>query len=66
MSKKYTRKGLANAVTSNLDSKAAATKYNIPASTIRQHHREPSLNVHFGRSSFSTSNQEDHIVFLMN
>ncbi len=45
MLKKYTREALANAVAYDLHSKAAAVKFNVPASTIRQHRREPSLNV---------------------
>jgi hypothetical protein len=65
MSKKYIRAALANAVTSNLDTKAAAIKYNIPASTIHQHHREPSLYVRIGHPSFLTSYQENHFVSLL-
>jgi hypothetical protein len=51
MPKKYTREPLFDAVSSNLDSKAAAIEFNVPASTIRQHRREPFLKVRAGRPS---------------
>ena len=65
MSKKYTREALANAVVSDLGSIAAAIKFNVPASTIRQHRRETSLNVRASRSSYLTSDQENHLVSLV-
>ncbi|CAF3056006.1 unnamed protein product [Rotaria sp. Silwood2] len=65
MSKKYTREALANAVASDLNSKAAAIDFNVPASTIRQHRREPSLNIRTGRPSYLTSDQENHFVSLL-
>ncbi len=40
-----TCEALANAVASDLDSKDATIKFNVSVSTIRQHRREPSLNV---------------------
>jgi hypothetical protein len=65
MSKKYTREALANAVASDLDSKDAAIKFNVPASTIRQHRRELSLNVRAGRPSYLTSDKENYFVSLL-
>lgn len=65
MSKKYTREALADAIASDLGSKAAAIKFGIPASTIRQHRREPSLNTRAGRPSYLTSDQENHFVALL-
>ncbi len=55
MSKKYTREALAGTVVSDLESKAAAIKFNVPASTIRQHRRELSLSVRTDRPSYMTS-----------
>ena len=65
MSQKYTREALANAIVSDLDSKAAAIKFNVPASTIRQHRREPLLNARAGRPSHLTRDQENHFVSLL-
>jgi hypothetical protein len=65
MSKKYTREALDNAVKSSLDSKTAATTFYVPASTIRQHRREPSLNIRAGRRSYLTSEEENHFVALL-
>jgi hypothetical protein len=65
MSKKYTSEALADAVASDLDSKAASIKFNVPASTIRQHRREPSLNFRAGRPSYLTSDQENHFGSLL-
>ena len=63
MSKKYTREALVNAVFNNLDSKAAAIEFNVPASTIRHHRRKPPVNIRIGRPSYITSDQEKHFVF---
>ncbi|CAM4850172.1 unnamed protein product, partial [Rotaria magnacalcarata] len=46
-------------------SKAAAIKYNVPASSIRPHHREPNLNLHAGRSPYLSSTEETHFVSLL-
>ena len=65
MSKKYTRQDLIDAVKSDLDSKTASIKFNIPASTIREHRREPCINLRVGRPSYFTSYQEIHFVYLL-
>jgi hypothetical protein len=65
MSKKHTREALANAVASDLASKATAVKFNVPASTIRQHRREPSPNVRAGRPSYLSLEQENYFVSLL-
>lgn len=65
MSKKYTHQALVDAVASDLNSKAAAIKFNVPASTIRQHRREPTLNIRVGRSSYLTTDQESYFVSLL-
>lgn len=65
MSKKYSREALANAIESDLDSKAASINFNVPASTIRQHRREPSLNIRTGRPSYLTPDQETYLVSLL-
>ena len=65
MSKKYTRQDLTDAVNSDLDSKTASIKFNVPASTIRQHRREPCINVRVGHPSYFTSDQETHLVSLL-
>ena len=65
MSKKYTRQNLIDAVKSDLGSKAASIKFNVPASTIREHRREPSISIHIGRPSYLTSDQETHFVSLL-
>jgi hypothetical protein len=65
MSKKYEHQKLIDAVTSDIDSKAASIKFNVPASTIRQHRRQTNLNNRAGRPSYLTSIQEDHFVSLL-
>lgn len=65
MSKKYSRQDLIDAVKSDLDSKTASIKFNIPASTIREHRREPGTNARIGRPSYFTSDQEAHFVSLL-
>ncbi|CAF4249513.1 unnamed protein product, partial [Rotaria magnacalcarata] len=65
MSKKYSKESLVNAVKSTLDSKSAAKHYNVPASTIRRHRREPSLNVRLGRPSYLSNLQECYFVGLL-
>ena len=65
MSKKYTRQDLTDAVNSDLDSKTASIQFNVPASTIRQHRREPCINVRVGHPSYFTSDQETHFVSLL-
>ncbi|CAF1496473.1 unnamed protein product, partial [Adineta steineri] len=65
MLKKYTRKDLADAITSKLDSNAASIQFNVPPSTIRQHRREPLLNIRVGRSSYLTPEQETYLVALL-
>jgi hypothetical protein len=65
MSKKYSREALANAVASDFDSKTASINFNVPASTIRQHRREPSLNIRAGHPSYLTPEQETYLVSLL-
>jgi hypothetical protein len=65
MSKKYTREVLASAIATDLSSKAAAIKFNVPASTIRQHRCNPSLNPIVGRPSYLTPDQENYFVSLL-
>ena len=64
MSKKYSRQDLAIATGSDLNSKAASAVYNVPASTIRQHRRQPFLNGRRGRLSYLTPDQENYLVSL--
>ncbi|CAF3360010.1 unnamed protein product [Rotaria socialis] len=65
MSKKYTHQALVDAVASDMDSKAASIEFKVPASTIRQHRREPTLNIRAGRSSYLNSDEESHFVSLL-
>ncbi|CAF1534397.1 unnamed protein product [Rotaria magnacalcarata] len=65
MSKKYTHQALVDAVASDMDSKAASIEFKVPASTIRQHRREPTLKIRAGRSSYLNSNEESHLVSLL-
>ncbi|CAF1296165.1 unnamed protein product [Rotaria magnacalcarata] len=65
MSKKYTHQALVDAVASDMDSKAASIAFKVPASTIRQQHREPTLNIRAGRISYLNSDEESHFVSLM-
>ena len=65
MSKKYTRQALLDAIASNLDSRTASIKFNVPASTIREHRRDSSINIRSGRPSYLTSDQEAHFVCLL-
>ncbi|CAM2709670.1 unnamed protein product [Rotaria socialis] len=65
MSKKYTHQALFDAVASDMDSKAASIAFKVPASTIRQHRREPTLNIRAGRSSYLNSDEESHFVSLL-
>lgn len=65
MSKEYSREALADAVASKLSSKAAAIQFKVPASTIRQHRREVSLQPRVGRPSYFTQDQESHFVSLL-
>ena len=53
MSKTYAKQALCDAVASDLDSEAAAIKFKVPASTIREHRREPTLNARAGRPTYS-------------
>ncbi|CAF2213378.1 unnamed protein product, partial [Rotaria magnacalcarata] len=65
MSKKYTHQALVDAVASDMDSNAASIEVKVPASTIRQHRREPTLKIRAGRSSYLNSNEESHLVSLL-
>jgi hypothetical protein len=65
MHKKYTRQDLIDAVKTNLDSKSALIKCNIPAGTIPEHRREPCITVRMGRLSYFTSDQATHFVSLL-
>lgn len=65
MPKNYSHRALVDAIQSDLGSKAASKKYNVPASTIREHRRKPSLNIRAGRPLYLTSDQENHLVFLL-
>lgn len=65
MSKHYPHQALVDAVTSELDSKTASIKFHVPASTIRQHRRNPFLNIRAGRPSYLTLEQENHLVSLL-
>ncbi|CAF2237743.1 unnamed protein product [Rotaria magnacalcarata] len=65
MSKKYTHQALVDAVASDMDSKAASIAFKVPASTIRQQHREPTLSIRAGRISYLNSDEESHFVSLM-
>ncbi|CAF2198469.1 unnamed protein product [Rotaria magnacalcarata] len=65
MSKKYSKESLVNAVKRTLDSKSATKHYNVPASTIRRHRREPSLNVRLRRPSYLSNLQECYFVGLL-
>ncbi|CAM4985759.1 unnamed protein product [Rotaria socialis] len=65
MSKKYTHQALVDAVASDMNSRAASIEFKVPASTIRQHRRESTLNIRAGRSSYLNSNEESHFVSLL-
>lgn len=65
MSKKYTREALLEAVASGLDSRTASIKFNVPASTVREHRRDPSINIRSGRPSYLSIEQEAHFVCLL-
>ena len=65
MSKKYSLEALLTTVTSNLDSTVAAKTFKVPASTIREHRRNPTLNHRIGRPSYLSSDQEAHFVSLL-
>src|SRR5579871_1270809 len=65
MSKKYPKQLLIDAVNSELDSKAAAKRFNVPASTIRRHRQDPSLRSRIGRPSYLTNTEEDYFVALL-
>ena len=65
MSKKYSRQALLDAVASGLDSKAAAVEFQVPASTIREHRRNPTILARSGRPSYLTTEQEAHFVCLL-
>ena len=65
MSKKYSRQTLLAAVASNLDSTVAAKTFKVPASTIREHRRNPPFNHRIGRPSYLSPDQEAHFVSLL-
>ena len=65
MSKKYPRTALLAAVASNLDSTGGAKTFKVPASTIREHRRNPPLNHRIGRPSYLALDQETHFVSLL-
>lgn len=65
MSKKYNHQSLLDAVASDLSSKTAAAQYNVPASTIRQHRREPNLTAGAGRPTYLTAEEESYLVSLL-
>ena len=52
MSKKYAHEALVDAVASDLNSRAATAKYNVQASAIRQHRREPNLSLRAGSPTY--------------
>ena len=65
MSKKYQKQSLIDAINSPLDSKLAGKLYNIPASTIRRHRRNPFLRNRIGRPSYLSSNEESYFVSML-
>ena len=65
MSRKYSKQQLFDAVNSCYDSKTAATKFHIPASTIRRHRCNPSLKAHIGRSTYLTHSEEAYLVSIL-
>lgn len=65
MAKKYLEEDLVAAVNSGFDSKSAAKKYNVPASTIRRHRRNPSLKVGAGRPAYLSIDEEAHFVSIL-
>lgn len=65
MSKRYSKDTLDLAVASNLDSKAAATLFHIPASTIRRHRNSSKLRERIGRPSYLNEEQECCLVAML-
>src|SRR5689334_11032138 len=65
MSKNYSKEKLLEAVNSGFDSKTAAKKFNVPASTIRRHRRCPLLNARVGRPTYLTSDEETYFVSIL-
>jgi hypothetical protein len=65
MSKQYSKQKLLEAVNSGFDSKTAARKFNVPASTIRRHRRVLSLKDRVGRPSYLTNEEEKYFVSIV-
>lgn len=65
MSKNYSRDQLSLAIHSGLDSKSAAKKFNVPASTIRRHRLYGTSQSHMGRPGYLTVDQESYFVSIL-
>jgi hypothetical protein len=65
MSKKYSKQKLLAAVNSGFDSETAAKKFNVPASTIRRHRRNPPLNARVGRPAYLTTDEEVYFISIL-
>jgi hypothetical protein len=65
MSKKYSKQQLLDAVNSQYDSKTAGKIFHVPASTIRRHRRDDSLNDRVGRPTYLTNEQESYFVSML-